>query len=189
MKSHVLLTIEATRKRFLGRLGRHLLLLPLLAMVASPHALRAQSGQSATPDPQTLQALIQRIDQLEARVRQLEAAQRQPAPAATLSAPQQPASSPSQVPPPPTLPATSLSEPAQANPPQEHEAEPAEHAEDRAHGREQDPVARPRIRRRYLPRRQLSPSRPTAARQDGFYARTAQSVCDLRHLRQVQVPE
>ena len=129
MKSHVLLTIEATRKRFLARLGRHLLLLPLLAMVASPQAVRAQSGQSATPDPQTLQALIQRIDQLEARVRQLEAAQRQSASTATLPTPQQPASAPSQVPPPPTSPATSLSEPAQANPPQEHEAEPTEHAD------------------------------------------------------------
>ncbi len=109
MKSHVVLTIEATRKRFLARLGRHLLLLPLLAMVASPQPARAQSGQSSTPDAQTLQVLMQRIDELEARVRQLEAAQRQPASAATLSAPQQPVSSPSQATPPQTSPATSLS--------------------------------------------------------------------------------
>ena len=67
MKSHVLLTIETTRKRFLGRLGRYLLLLPLFGMVVSPNSLRAQAGQ--TSDQQTVQALVQRIDQLEARVR------------------------------------------------------------------------------------------------------------------------
>jgi len=131
MKSHVLLTIDATRKRFLGRLGRRLLLLPLLGMVVSPTSVWAQSGQTATPDQQTLQALVQRIDQLEARVRQLEAAQRQPvaASAVPVSAPQQSASTPAQTPPQPSAPATSLSEAAQANAPQEHEAEPTEHAE------------------------------------------------------------
>jgi len=131
MKSHVLLTIEATRGRYLGRLGRHLLLLPLLGMVVSPESVRAQSGQAASPDQQTVQALVQRIDQLEARVRQLEAAQRQPAApsAASPLSPQQPASATSPAALPPTGPATSLSESAQANAPQEHETEPAEHAE------------------------------------------------------------
>jgi hypothetical protein len=127
MKSHVLLTIEATRKRFFGRFGGHLLLLPLLGMVVSPESVRAQSGPTATTDQQTLQALVQRIDQLEARVRQLEAAQHQPASAATPLAPQQTASTPAQTP--PSSPATSLSESGQATVPQEHEAEPTEHAE------------------------------------------------------------
>ncbi len=135
MKSHVFYTIEATHKRFLGRFGRRPLLLPLLAMVVSPTAVRAQSGQTATPDQQTLQALAQRIDQLEARVRQLEAAQHQPtaAPVATEPAVQQPASAPApapaQAPPRQPGPTTSLPESAHTGAPQEHEAEPAEHAE------------------------------------------------------------
>jgi hypothetical protein len=132
MKSHVLLTIETTRKRFLGRFGRYLLLLPLFGMVVSPNSLRAQAGQ--TSDQQTVQALVQRIDQLEARVRQLEAAPHQPTaapPAAGPAAQSTPASGPAfaQGLPPQPSPATSLSESAQTNAAQEHEAEPTEHAE------------------------------------------------------------
>jgi hypothetical protein len=56
-------------------------LLLLMATVTSPAMLQARAPADATnPDKQTLQALLQRIDQLEARVRQLEA-DRQPAPA------------------------------------------------------------------------------------------------------------
>jgi len=130
MKSLVLLTIEATRKRFLGRLSRHLLFLPLLGMVVCPKPVRAQSGPTATADQQTLQALVQRIDQLEARVRQLEATQRQPASGSVAAAPtgQQtaPASAPSQTLP---APATLQSESGHTDAAQEHEAEPTEHAE------------------------------------------------------------
>jgi len=133
------LLIERARKRLSksGKcpgFGKYLLLLPLLAMMASPALMRAQTEQAAAPDQQTLQALLQRIDQLEARVRQLEAAQRPSAPAPQ---PVQAASSQSSVPaePPqhgPALPAPvsdSRQTNAQANPPQEHESEPTEHAE------------------------------------------------------------
>ena len=130
MKSQFFYTVEATRKRFLGTFGRRPLLLPVLAMVVSPTAAPAQSGQTATSDQQTLQALVQRIDQLEARVRQLEAAQHQPtaAPVGAEPAVQQPTpapgSAPAQAPATQPKPATSLTESAQTSAPQE-QAEPA----------------------------------------------------------------
>jgi hypothetical protein len=116
-------------------LGKSLLVLLLLAMMLRPGSMFAQSGQAAVPDQQTLQALLQRIDQLEARVRQLEAAQRQtntplyqPAQAAS-SQPAAPVEAPRHGPalPPPITESAQSS--AQTNPPQEHETEPAEHAE------------------------------------------------------------
>ena len=114
-----------------------LLLLALFAMMLSPVPMGAQTEPAAAPDQQTLQALLQRIDQLEARVRQLEAAQH---PLASAAAPAQTAPSqvasvqlasspaPGAAPHGPALPPP-VTESAQANAPQEHEAEPAEHSE------------------------------------------------------------
>lgn len=52
------------------------LALVLLALAGAPRVV-AQNAAPTTVDPQTLQSLIQRIDQLEARVRQLEAERQQ----------------------------------------------------------------------------------------------------------------
>jgi len=91
--------------------------LALAGVMISPNLTQAQSGQTLTVDQATMQALLKRIDQLEARVRQLEAVQH-PAAAETanVDARQQrsaeaPAHGPSQ---------TAA---------QEHEPEPTEHAE------------------------------------------------------------
>jgi hypothetical protein len=90
----------------------------LAGLLMSPGLIRAQSGAPVTMDQATMQALLHRIDQLEARVRQLEAAQhpatstRPPVGAPQEVSPEQPAGGPSQ-----------------AAGPQEHEAEPSEHAE------------------------------------------------------------
>jgi hypothetical protein len=137
----------ATRRRLRGRCGRGLSVLALLGLLVSPKLTRAQSGATATAEQQTLQALLQRIDQLEARVRQLEAAQRaadqhlaapSPAPGVTT---QQPTSATTPVealqhgpalPTPASESQTGNSQQTstpQANAPQEHEAEPTEHAE------------------------------------------------------------
>src|ERR1700740_1970042 len=73
----------------------------LLGSLATATILQAQQPDDATvPDKQTLQLLLQRIDQLEARVRQLEA-ERQPA--AVLS----PADAPTQA----SVPAVNEAEP------------------------------------------------------------------------------
>ncbi len=132
MKFHFLLPIEANQTRFCRRFGGHLLLL-CLVMLASPKLVRAQSGQPATPDQQTLQALVQRIEELEARVRQLEAAQRQPNSGSVAAEParQQPgsASAPVPVETPRQQPASAPAEASQTSPPLGHEAEPTEHAD------------------------------------------------------------
>ena len=86
-------------------------------VLMKPSLLRAQSGQTVTVDQATMQALLKRIDQLEARVQQLEAAQHPGAPeSAKLDARQQ----------------LQVETPAHGPSPQaaqEHETEPTEHAE------------------------------------------------------------
>lgn len=72
--SRVLLALKLTG----WRVGSRILPL-LLGILITTTILRAQQpGDAAVPDKQTLQLLLQRIDQLEARVRQLET-ERQPA--------------------------------------------------------------------------------------------------------------
>ena len=86
-------------------------------VLMKPSLSRAQSGQTVTVDQATMQALLKRIDQLEARVQQLEAAQHPGAPeSAKLDARQQ----------------LQVETPAHGPSPQaaqEHETEPTEHAE------------------------------------------------------------
>ena len=130
MKFFFLLPIEANQTRFCGRFGRQLLLLSLV-MLASPKLVRAQSGQPATPDQQTLQALVHRIDELEARVRQLEAAQRQASAGSVAAEParQQPGSAPPPAETPRQQAAPAPADAAQTSASIGHEAEPTEHAE------------------------------------------------------------
>jgi len=96
---------------------RRVLWLALAGILISPNLMQAQSGQTVTVDQATMQALLKRIDQLEARVQQLEAAQHPaaPAPASVEARQQQSAESPTHG-------------PSQAAG-QEHEPEPTEHAE------------------------------------------------------------
>jgi len=89
----------------------------LLAGVLISPSMRAQSGPTVTVDQATMQALLKRIDRLEARVQQLEMAQRQATPQ-TAKAEERPQ--------------LSLETPTHGPSPQaaqEHEPEPAEHAE------------------------------------------------------------
>ena len=139
--------IESTR-RCLPRSIRILVLL-LTAVLAGPQFVKAQaqpakSADAKTLDPQALQTLLQRIDQLEARVRQLESERPQPAQgtrpseaapssaevltAAQTTSPPAPAFTPVQTTPAPG-PATSLAAPMQSSAPQEHETETTEHVE------------------------------------------------------------
>jgi hypothetical protein len=68
-------------RRFLNRAMRQRALsLVLLGVLMSASGVWAQSSQTVTVDQATMQALLQRMDQLEARVRQLEAAQHDPEP-------------------------------------------------------------------------------------------------------------
>jgi ribosomal protein L12E/L44/L45/RPP1/RPP2 len=99
-----------------GVRGR-VLWLALAGMLVSPNLIWAQAGQTVTVDQATMQALLKRIDQLEARVQQLEAAQH-PAVSepANAGARQQPSAD------------ASTHGPSQAAA-QEHEPEPSEHAE------------------------------------------------------------
>jgi hypothetical protein len=91
----------------------------LAGVLICPKLLRAESGETVTVDQATMQALLKRIDQLEARVQQLEAAQH---PAATPELAKADASQPLQV-------ETSTHGPSQQAA-QEHEPEPgSEHAE------------------------------------------------------------
>ncbi|HLV86410.1 MAG TPA: hypothetical protein VKV39_05485 [Candidatus Sulfotelmatobacter sp.] len=91
MKVPISWLIESMR----GRVGRVPILLLLILVLGSPDFVRAQTDQAKNMDPQTLQALLDRIDRLEARVRQLEA-ERQPA--ASTTAPEA-AAMPAPVPP------------------------------------------------------------------------------------------
>lgn len=63
-----------------------LLLLAGLALLGAPGLRAQQSSDSAATDKQTLELLLQRIDQLEARVRQLEADKQQAATVSMVSA-------------------------------------------------------------------------------------------------------
>jgi TolA-binding protein len=85
------LSLTRTMVNFTGWTRPMRTLLLLMASVTNPATLQAQQPVDATnPDKQSLQVLLQRIDQLEARVSQLEG-ERQPAPAAfTQSAAQTP---------------------------------------------------------------------------------------------------
>jgi hypothetical protein len=91
--------------------------LALAGVLVGPALMRAQSGKTVTVDQATMQALLKRIDQLEARVQQLESVQHpgvaQPA---SVEARQQPSAEAS----------THGPSPAAA---QEHEQEPTEHTE------------------------------------------------------------
>ncbi len=90
--------------------------LALAGFLISPNLMRAQSGQTVTVDQAAMQALLKRIDQLEARVQQLEAAQHPAAPeTAKVEVRQLAAEAPTHG-------------PSQAAA-QEHEPEPSEHAE------------------------------------------------------------
>ena len=117
MKVPVFLFVESMRRCFASSFWIFALLLAI-AMGMNPGLLRAQDKPGQNPDAQTLQMLLQRIDQLEARVRHLEAAGAQLSVASSAEAQQKPA---------PSAPVSS--EAAQANPAPEHEAEPSEHAE------------------------------------------------------------
>jgi len=57
--------------------------LALAVVVMVPTSMRAQSGETVTVDQATMQALLKRIDQLEARVQQLEVAQHRAQPEST----------------------------------------------------------------------------------------------------------
>jgi hypothetical protein len=82
-----------------------------------PSLLRAQSGQTVTVDQVTIEALLKRIDQLEARVQQLEAAQHPGAPeSAKVDGRQQ-------------LQVEGTAHGPSPQAAQEHEPEPTEHAE------------------------------------------------------------
>ena len=101
---------------FIGSVRRSLPRLALAVVVMVPTFMRAQSGQPVTVDQAAMQALLKRIDQLEARVQQLEAAQHRALPeSAKAEAPQVAGES-----------ATHGPSPQAA---QEHEPEPSEHAE------------------------------------------------------------
>ena len=99
--------------------GRVLWLL-LVGVLISPNSMRAQSGQTVTLDQATMQALLKRIDQLEARVQQLEMAQHQRAPefAKVAKADERP-----------ELLAETATHGPSPQAAQEHEPEPSEHAE------------------------------------------------------------
>ena len=94
-----------------------LLWLMFALVLTKPSLLRAQSGQTVTVDQATMEALLKRIDRLEARVQQLEDAQHPAASEpAKVDARQQ----------------LQLETPAHGPSPQagqEHEPEPSEHAE------------------------------------------------------------
>ena len=96
--------------------GRGLWLL-LAAILISPKLIRAQSGQTVTVDQATMQAMLKRIDDLEARVQKLEASQHQAVAARVIAEVQQP------------LPAEATAHGPSPQAAQEHEPEPGEHAE------------------------------------------------------------
>jgi len=105
------------KERVVHSVQKRALWVTLAAMVISPSLVRAQSGPTVTVDQATMQALLNRIDRLEARVQQLEAAQHVGAPESARVEPRQPLS---------VEPAAHGPSPQAA---QEHEPEPAEHAE------------------------------------------------------------
>jgi hypothetical protein len=127
--SRIHLWMDPTGTRSTGRSVARVLLLLWLAALVSPRPALAESGHTATPDQQTLQALLERIDRLEARVQQLESMQRQ-SPVPTAKAETSLAKSDSLV-------SASIRQsvpdsaphPSMQSNSQEHEAEPTEHAE------------------------------------------------------------
>jgi hypothetical protein len=92
------------------------LCLALAGVLVGPNVMQAQSGQTVNVDQATMQALLTRIDQLEARVQQLEAAQHPAVAEPANAGAKQPSAE------------ASTHGPSQAAA-QEHEPEPSEHAE------------------------------------------------------------
>src|SRR5271167_55266 len=74
---------------FLWMGGRQIILL-VLAVLMSGGLVRAQSGGDTGADRETVQMLLQRVNQLEARVAQLEAAKQTSSPVATPVTPANP---------------------------------------------------------------------------------------------------
>lgn len=91
--------------------------LALAVILSSPIAMLAQSGQTVTVDQATMQAMLKRLDQLEARVKQLEAAQHVSAPATSMAEDR------------PQLSAAPPAHGPSSQAAQEHEPEPSDHAE------------------------------------------------------------
>jgi hypothetical protein len=123
-----------SRARDGGRRGQGRVVLLIITLLAISPRVAAQARGTDNVDPQTLQALIQRIDQLEARVRQLEAERQAPAAtpapaAAPAPAAEQTIAAAPPIPPLlPRLPETVSATPLHANPPQEP-TEPPERTE------------------------------------------------------------
>jgi len=126
--SRTYLCTNRIRRHSMRRSVRGVLLLLFAALISLKPA-QAKSGETATADQQTLQALLQRIDRLEARVQQLESMQRQVAVSSKSGA--IPAKSGS-------LDSTTTNEQStssttaqsvQSNTPEQRQAEPTEHAE------------------------------------------------------------
>jgi len=127
--SRTYLCMNRIRRHSMRRSVRGVLLLLFAALISLKPA-QAKSGETATPDQQTLQALLQRIDRLEARVQQLESTQKQGAvstaksgaiPAKSGSLDSTPANEQS---------TSSTTAPSvQSNTPEQRQAEPTEHAE------------------------------------------------------------
>ena len=106
-----------SRNRLSQSLRRHVLWLLLIGALINPRATRAQTPKTVTVDQATMQALLDRIDKLEERVKQLEAAQHPATPESPTADSRQP---------------LSLEKPTHGPSPQatqEHEQEPADHAE------------------------------------------------------------
>jgi len=131
--SPILSLIEAMRRHSISRFANYLFLLPVLGMLLNADVLRAQSSENGTTDQQTIKLLMERIDKLEARVQQLEAVQHAPIAVSSrkeVTSPQTaPASGPADASHQQPSTQTQAAPGAQTTSPQEHEAEPAEHAE------------------------------------------------------------
>ena len=128
--SRTYLCMNRIRRHSMRRSVRGVLLVLLFAASVGLRPAQVESGETATPDQQTLQALLQRIDRLEARVQQLESMQGQAA-VSTSNSGAIPAKSGS-------LDSTTTNEQStsstsvrseQSNTPEQRQAEPTEHAE------------------------------------------------------------
>ena len=127
--SRTYLCMNRIRRHSLRRSVRGVLLLLFAALISLKPA-QAKSGEAADPDHQTLQALLERIERLEARVQQLESTQKQgsvstsksdaiPAKSGSLESTTTNDQSTS----------STTAQSAQSNTPEQRQAEPVEHAE------------------------------------------------------------
>jgi hypothetical protein len=128
--SRTYLCMNRIRRHSMRRSVRGVLLVLLFAALVGLRPAQAKSGETATPDQQTLQALLQRIDRLEARVQQLESTQKQGSvstsksgaiPAKSASLDSTPANEQSI--------SSTTAQSVQSNTPDQRQAEPTEHAE------------------------------------------------------------